>query len=123
MHMFKMPRMFATPGRKLVLGLLAVIALIVLVIPSSATPARKIVIYGAHSGSTLTLAKKRHGRIIVVKGRMAHQRPRGCHFTRGHRKAICRTRGARAIEIQMGPRGDMVRVANKMPFPLTVYLG
>lgn len=123
MHMFKMPRMPSAPGRKLVVGLLLVIALIVLVIPSAATPARKIVIFGAQSGSTLTLSKKHHGRIIVVKGKMAHQQPRGCHFTKGHRKAVCRTRGVHRIELQMGRHGDMVRVKDKMPFPLVVYLG
>lgn len=122
MQMFKMPRMPFATGRKLVLGVLAVIALVVLAIPGSATPARKIVIYGSNKGSTLTLTKKRHGRVIVVKGRMAHQRPRGCHF-RGRHKAICPTHGVQRIELQMGRRGDMVRVKQKMPFPLVVYLG
>jgi hypothetical protein len=121
--MISMPAMFATPGRKLLVGAFAVIALIPLAIPDDATPARKIVIYGAHSGSKLVLGKKNHGRKVVVKGNMAHQRPRGCHFTRKHRVAVCRTRGVQAIELQMGPRGDFVRVAEKMPFPLTVYLG
>src|SRR6476646_5015302 len=123
MHMFNMRAMSLAPGRKLVLGLLAVIALVVLVIPSAATPARKIVIYGSNKGSTLTLSKKHHGKIIVVKGRMAHQHPRGCHFTKGHRRAVCRTRGVHRIELQMGRRGDLVRVAEKMPFPVVVYLG
>src|SRR5215203_23669 len=112
MQMIRMPRMPFPHGRKLVVGLLLVIALAVLVIPSAATPARKIVIYGSNSGSKLTLTK-RHNKILV-KGNMAHQRPRGCHFTRGHRKAVCRTRGALAIEIQMGPHSDLVRVADKM---------
>src|SRR5215218_2328743 len=124
--MFKMPRMPLPPSRRSVAGALVAIALaavVFLVLPSGATPARKIVIYGANSGSTLTLSKKHNGRLIVVKGNMAHQRPRGCHFTRGHRKAVCRTRGALAIEIQMGPHGDLVRVADKMPMPVVVYLG
>lgn len=114
------------PSRRSVAGVLMAVALtavVLLALPSAATPARKIVIYGASSGSTLTLTKKHHGRLIVVKGKMAHQRPRGCHFTSGHRKAVCPTRNAHQIEIQMGRHGDMVRVADKMPFPLTVYLG
>ncbi len=71
MHMSSMPRMHFTPSRKLVVGLLAVIAL--LAVPTVATPAGTIVIYGADSGSTLTLSTK--GSKIVVEGRMAQQRP------------------------------------------------
>jgi Ca2+-binding RTX toxin-like protein len=118
--MFTMARMPFAPGRKLLVGVLAVLALLV-VVPTVATPAGKIVIYGSHAGSTLTLSTK--GNKIVVKGRMARQKPRGCRFTRGHRVAVCSTRHAHMIEIQMGPSGDFVKVADKMPFPLTVYLG
>lgn len=124
MHMFKMPRMSLPPSRKSVAGVLAAIALVavaLLAMPSGATTAGKIVIYGSSKGSTLTLHKK-HGKIIV-KGRMAHRRPRGCHFKRGHRVAVCRPRHKRVIEIKMGPRGDLVRIANRMPMPVVVYLG
>jgi hypothetical protein len=119
--MFKMPPMLVTPGRKLVVGLIAVIALVVLAIPNAATPARKIVIYGANSGSKLTLTKRHHK--ILVKGNMARQHPRGCHFTRGHRRALCSARNIHMIEIQMGRSGDFVRVKKKMPVPVVVYLG
>ena len=119
--MSMMRAMSVTHGRKLVVGLLAVIALVVLAIPNAATPARKIVIYGANSGSKLTLTKRHHK--ILVKGNMAHRHPRGCHFTRGHRRALCPTRNLHAIEIQMGRSGDFVRVKKKMPVPVTVYLG
>lgn len=119
--MFSMPAMFATHGRKLVVGLLAAIALVALAIPNAAAPARKIVIYGANSGSKLSLTKKHHK--ILVKGNMARRHPRGCHFTRGHRRALCSTRGVHMIEIQMGRRGDFVRIKKKMPVPITVYLG
>lgn len=119
MHMFSMPAMFVTPGRKLLVGVLAVLAL--LAVPTLATPAGKIVIYGANSGSTLTLTTK--GSKIVVKGRMARHRPRGCRFTRGHRVAVCSTRRANSIEIRMGPSGDLVRVKERLPVPLTIYLG
>jgi Ca2+-binding RTX toxin-like protein len=108
-----------TPGRKLVVVVLAVLAL--LAVPTVATPAGTIVIYGADSGSTLTLSTK--GGKIVVKGRMARRDQPGCHFTRGHRVAVCATGNADSIELQMGPSGDFVRVADRMPLPLTVYLG
>jgi Ca2+-binding RTX toxin-like protein len=119
MHMFSMPRMPFTPGRKLVVAVLATLAL--LAVPTVATPAGKIVIYGADSGSTLTLGTK--GGKIVVKGRMARRDQPGCQFTRGHRIAFCSTRNADSIEIQMGPSGDFVQVVERMPLPLTVHLG
>src|SRR6478735_1769451 len=118
MHMSSMPRMLFSPSRKLVVCLLAVIAL--LAIPTVATPAGTIVIYGSESGSTLTLSTK--GSAIVVKGRMAHRDQPGCQFTRGHRVAVCSTRGADAIEVQMGPGGDFVQVADRLPLSLTVDL-
>src|SRR6188472_1057724 len=119
MHMSSMPRMLSTPSRKLVVVVLAVLAL--LAVPTVATPAGTIVIYGADSGSTLTLSTK--GSKIVVEGRMAHRDQAGCQFTRGHRAAVCSTRDADSIEIQMGPSGDFVQVADRLPLPLTIYLG
>jgi hypothetical protein len=112
--------MFATPGQ-LAVGLLSAIALVLLAIPSAATPARKIVIYGAESGSRLTLSKRHHK--ILVEGNMARRHPRGCHFTRGHRRALCSVGNIHLIEIQMGRSGDFVRIARKMPVPVSVYLG
>src|SRR5690349_7600295 len=101
MHMSSMPRMPFTPSRKLVVGLLAVIAL--LAVPTVATPARTIVLHDPQAGSTLTLNTK--GRANALQGRKAHRDQPGCHFTRGHRVAVCSTRGADAIEVQMGPAG------------------
>ena len=43
-----------------------------------------------------------------------HQRPSA---------AVCSTRDVSSIEVQMGPSGDFVRVADALPVPLTVYLG
>jgi len=106
-------------SRTLAAGLLALLAL--LAAPTAATTAGQIVIYGSHAGSTLTLSTK--GSTIVVKGKMARHHPRGCRFTRGHRVAVCRTRGVSRIEVQMGPSGDFVRVAERLPMPLTVHLG
>ena len=118
MHMFSMPVMPATPGRMFVVGVLSVLAL--LATPAIATPASKIVVYGANSGATLTLSTK--GNRIVVKGNMAERRQPGCRFVRGHRVAVCTSR-ASAIEIRMGNSGDFVRVKERLPVPLTIYLG
>jgi hypothetical protein len=111
--------MLYPPGRKLLVGVLAVVALLAL--PAVATPVSKIVIYGSHKGSTLRLHPR--GNKIVVKGNMAHHHPRGCHFTRGHRLAVCPTRGVGAIEVDMGPHGDLVKVTKRLPLPLVVHLG
>jgi hypothetical protein len=117
--MFKMPRMPLPPGRRLLVGALAVVALLAL--PAAATPVSKIVVFGSHQGSNLKLLKRGHK--IVVKGNMAHHRPVGCHFKRGHHLAVCPTRGVGAIEVDMGPSGDFVRVARRLPVPLLVHLG
>jgi hypothetical protein len=113
--------MSVTPGRKLLVGVLSALALFLALAPAVATPAGNIVIYGAHSGAKLTLSTK--GGKIVVKGKMARHRPQGCHFTRGHRRAVCPARHATSIEIQMGPSGDFVRVKERLPVPLMIYLG
>ncbi len=119
MHMINMPAMSFSTGRKLAVGVLAVVALLAL--PTVATPAGQIVIYGSHKGSTLKLSMR--GTKIVVKGRMAHHHLPGCHFTRGRRVAVCPTRNASRLEVQMGPSGDLVKVAERLPMTLTVRLG
>ena len=117
--MISMPAMRSQPPRSLAVAVVAILAL--LAVPTAASPASQIVIFGSHSGSTLTLSTK--GQRIVVKGNMARQRPQGCHFTKGHVRAVCNAARASAIEINMGPSGDFVRIAERMPFPLTVHLG
>ena len=101
--------------------IIALAALALLVIPGAASTSDRIVVYGASSGSHLRLSTE--GSRVVVEGRMAHAQPEGCHFTRGHMKAVCRTDGVGSIEVKMGPSGDMVEVLDRMPFPLTIYLG
>jgi hypothetical protein len=118
--MFKMRAMLLPPGRRLLVGVLAAAALLAL--PSVATPVSKIVIFGSHDGSTLRLHPRGRNK-IVVKGNFAHHHPRGCHFTRGHRKAVCSLRGVGAIEVKMGPNGDKVKVTKSLPLPLVVHLG
>jgi Ca2+-binding RTX toxin-like protein len=114
-----MPAMRFRLSRQLLACALAIAGLLAL--PAAASTAGLIVIYGSRSGSTLTLSMRGHR--LVVKGNMAHHHPRGCRFTHGHRRAVCPTRGASAIEVDMGPSGDFVRVAERLPLPLTVHLG
>src|SRR4051794_22930488 len=118
MHMSSMPAMPSSTGRKLLVGVLMLVAFLAL--PTVATPAGQIVIYGSQKGSTLTLSAR--GSKIVVKGRMAHRRSIGCHFKRRH-LAVCPTRSASRLEVQMGPGGDLVKVADRLPMTLTVRLG
>jgi hypothetical protein len=92
-----------------------------LALPGAATPTERIVVHGAASGSHLKVSTK--GSRIVVKGLMARARPKGCRYTRGRMVAVCSTRHAGGIELNMGPRGDLVEVLDRMPFPLTVHLG
>jgi hypothetical protein len=87
----------------------------------SATPQNQIVIHGAHSGSHLKLHVK--GRSLVVEGHMTRAAPRGCHFTRHRLVARCSLRRVGSIVVRMGPSGDMVRVLNRLPVPLTIHLG
>lgn len=113
-----MPAMLAATKRKLALGVLAIAA--VLALPASATPADQIVIFGSQAGSTLTLSTD--GSKIVVEGQMDKGRSVGCHFSQRSR-AVCRADGASRLEVQMGPSGDLVRVVDRLPLPLTVDLG
>jgi Ca2+-binding RTX toxin-like protein len=108
-------------GRAFLAVLLATLGL--LLAPGAANPAGQIVVYGAHSGSTLTLHLSGDGKRIVVKGLMARTKPKGCRLERHRTRAICRVAGASSIMLVMGPSGDFVRVADRMPMALTVYLG
>lgn len=107
------------PKRALAVAVLTALALFSA--PSAASPPSRLVIHGANSGSTLTLSTK-SGRLLI-KGRVARSKPRGCRFTRGRNAAVCRLVGVRAIELRMGPSGDLVRIAERLPVPLTAYLG
>jgi Ca2+-binding RTX toxin-like protein len=107
------------PGRKFVAGAFA--ALVLLVTPSVAAPAGQIAVFGAQSGSTLTLSAR--GDRIVVEGLMARAAPRGCRFHTYRLFAVCQTAGMAAMEVDMGPSGDFVRVADRLPVPLVVHLG
>ena len=95
--------------------------LALLAIPGAATTSDRIVVHGADSGSHLRVTTE--GARVVIEGLMAHQRPQGCHFTRGRVKAVCPTDDVGGIEFNMGSGGDMVEILDRMPFPLTIYLG
>lgn len=108
--------------RRGLLAILAVIPLVaLLVLPGAATSAEQIVIYGNQSGTHLTLTTEA-GRIIV-KGAMGAAHPRGCHISANRLRAVCPVAGESAIELDMGPGGDFVEVADPMPLPVTAYLG
>ncbi|MBW8060345.1 MAG: calcium-binding protein [Solirubrobacterales bacterium] len=86
-----------------------------------ATPQGRIVVHGAHSGSHLKLNVR--GDRLIVRGWMARAKPAGCRFVRYRAIAVCRLAGAGSVEVRMGPSGDMVEVLDRLPVPLTAYLG
>jgi Ca2+-binding RTX toxin-like protein len=98
---------------------LAIIALLAL--PSVASPAGRIVIFGSASGSHLKVTKS--GGNIVVEGPMGAAPPQGCSLTAGRHVAICPIGGSSGIELEMGASNDFVAVLDSMPFPLTAHLG
>jgi Ca2+-binding RTX toxin-like protein len=106
-------------GRRFLLLALALAAL--LVAPVAATPAGKVVLYGADSGAHLTLTTS--GDRVVVEGALSGAHPHGCWQRSDRMKAVCPTQRATGIEVVMGPSGDFVEVADPMPLPLTAYLG
>jgi len=105
-------------------GAIAVVAAAMLVLAFSATtatPGEKIVIYGANSGSHLRLTANDAN--IVVEGWMPDAHPKGCRFTRPRMAAVCPLDDVSSIEVSMGPSGDFVEVLDRLPIPLTIYLG
>lgn len=92
-----------------------------LAVPTAAIPEGQIVIRGTASGSHLRLSVK--GDRIFVDGHMARHRPVGCHFTNGRHGAVCPLDEVGAIEIAMGPEGDMVEILDRLPIPVTARLG
>lgn len=107
--------------RKGVLALALGAALVLAFGGGTAATQERIVVYGADSGSHLRLHVR--GSAIVVKGWMADAHPAGCRFKRHRMTAVCPLRHVAAIELVMGPSGDRVEVLEKLPMPLTIYLG
>lgn len=106
---------------KRALAVVLVSALTVLSMPNAASPAGNLVIRGPESGTTLTLSMS-EGR-LRIEGWLARGQPQGCHFTRGRNAAVCGLDGVASIELDMGSSGDLVRVADRLPVPLSAYLG
>lgn len=102
------------------LASLAASALLLLIAAGSATPEGRIVIHGAEAGTHLRLSVS--GDDLLVTGPMADA-TEGCRFTRGHGAATCPLTGAGSIEIDTGPADDKVTVLDRLPLPLTAYLG
>src|SRR4051794_10107122 len=102
----QIPRPAAAP-----LALALALFALSLAVPTAAIPEGQIVIRGAASGSHLRLTVKRDR--IFVDGRMAGHRPVGCHFTNGRHGAVCPLDEVGAIEIGMGPEGDMVEILDR----------
>jgi Ca2+-binding RTX toxin-like protein len=103
-------------------GLLAaVFAVGILALPAGAAPSGRIVVFGSHGGSTLILTAR--GGRILVRGRMSRRRPIGCRLEHHRLRAVCPARNASRIEVDMGPSGDLVKVAKRLPMSLTVHLG
>jgi len=111
--------MMFMPGRRSLA--VVVVALIALIAPTTAVTADQIVIYGAESGSHLTLSTS--GGKLEVDGIMAKQAPQGCRYTQGRHHAVCDLADAGRVELQMGNSGDFVQVASPLPVPLTAHLG
>jgi hypothetical protein len=101
--------------------LAAALALLVPSAGSSADSSDRIVVHGAHGGSSLNLSVR--GERLVVRGWMARAQPTGCHFRGGRSVAVCPLRDVDSIELDMGPSGDFVEVLDRLPVPLRVYLG
>jgi hypothetical protein len=99
---------------------LALAALLLLTAASAATPEGLIVIRGAASGTHLRLSVE--GSSLRVTGPMGEV-SEGCSFTRGHGAASCSLSHVGEIEIDAGPGDDKVEVLDRLPVPLTAYLG
>lgn len=106
-------------GSRFLIFALALTAL--LVAPSVATPAGQISIFGADSGTHLTMTVD-NGRLVVT-GPMSAEHPHGCHLSGDLMKAVCPLAEASSIEVTLGPSGDFLEVADPMPVPITAYLG
>jgi hemolysin type calcium-binding protein len=99
---------------------LAAAVLLLLVVAGSAIPESRIVIHGAEAGTHLRLSVS--GSSLLVTGPMADA-TEGCRFTQGHGAATCPLADVGSIEIETGASDDKVVVLDRLPVPLTVYLG
>lgn len=112
----------ASPAVRRALPVLFVAMACLLGATSSAAPTREsILIRGAESGSHLRLTVR--GPRLFVNGHLQRSRPLGCRLTRGFRAAACRLGEAGSVVVEMGSSDDKIEVLDRLPVPLTVYLG
>lgn len=103
------------------IALATALALLLCLGGGTASTEGTIVLFGAGSGSTLRLGVQ--GKSLVAEGLMGSTRPQGCRISHGRTRASCPLANAGAVELDMGPSGDMVEVLDRLPLPLTVHLG
>jgi len=102
-------------------AVLALLATASLGLAPAASTDGVVVIRGADSGSTLQLSID--GDRLQVHGYLAVAQQTGCQVTRQRIEATCPLNNIGAIEVRMGDSGDMLEVLDKLPAPLTIYLG
>jgi hypothetical protein len=93
---------------------------LLLLTAGAATPEGLIAIRGAASGTHLRLSVS--GSSLLVTGPMADA-TEGCSLSHDHGAASCSLAHVGAIEIDTGPASDKVEVLDRLPVPLTAYLG
>lgn len=93
--------------------------LLLCALADSAGSQGQIVLHGVSSGSHLRL--RVNGSRLEVTGHLARRGNVGCRIVRGG--ASCGLAGAGAIVVEMGPADDKVEVLDRLPVPLTAYLG
>ena len=107
--------------RRLLATLAALAALVLCAAPATtAAPDGRILIQGPDSSSHLRLSVS--GSLLTVHGLMAPGASAGCRFA-GITIAVCPLAGISSVEVDMGPSGDKVEVLDKLPVPLTTFLG
>ncbi len=109
--------MRSRPWQKVALG--TVVALVLLILPTTASTEGEIVIHGPTSSSHLRLTVK--GNAMVVDGYLDRRSQVGC--SEGQHDVICSLAGVDRIEVDMGPSDDKVEVLDPLPVPLTAHLG
>jgi Ca2+-binding RTX toxin-like protein len=100
------------------LSIFALAAVLLLVTAATAVPEGRIVIRGPASGTHLQLSAS--GSSLFVSGPMESSSA-GCHRDRGG--IACSLADIGSIEVETGPAADKVEVLNRLPVPLTAYLG
>jgi hypothetical protein len=102
------------------LPILASAVLLCGVFAGSASPDGEIVIRGARSGTHLRIEVR--GSRLLVHGHLARAKQVGCR-SHSRRAASCGLAGVGVVVVETGPADDKVEVLDRLPTPLTAYLG